>query len=640
MSRFRFPSPTPWLVVGLGLVASILLQRVPLVLHGQVPSAHAEEADAGSIHFLAPGPILADGSLQNLAVFLVDRDGLPVGDASFRGSQASVGKVMDAVPAGPGIYLLPYQAPASSTVREGFLTLKARFGSAVLTQKATVRFLPPPSSLTASLAPDFLVLGRGDSPQAILTVTATGPGGGPSTGLRLAGRTTSGTVGPFQELGGGRYQASYRPPTENRPHLAQIAVVDGDQPEAGVAFLSLPLWGSVDYPLETGRANATLVFDMGVVKAGPFQADAAGKVQAALQVPPGVAAARILIESPGAGKETLNLSLNTAPPSRLQMAPWPAYLPANGKSVWPVRFQVSDFAGKPDMKAKISFTASEGVVGKITSLGGGLYQGTWTPPLRGEAGVVTFAASLEGDAAGSRDGASVDLVAVPPQSLSGMMAPWPAGGSPVTLTVQVKDALGQSSLPQGLSIQVVGPGGTALPAPPASPSFTTSLPAGPGVSSVWLSMPASGRVATTLLALPLDTQMTQGGTATVRVFALDRHGLLVAGVPVQTQVLRGTVQVPAAATTDATGVAEFKIASGTLGGPQRVRFSSGSMEDEVLLWQSRERMPGFLAFPPYGGSARAAASTAFHSLSARVDLAAGLTDLSPPADSRAPTPAR
>ncbi|MCK6529433.1 hypothetical protein L6R50_18425 [Myxococcota bacterium] len=598
------------------------------------PVHAATHAAAGDVHLLPPGPILADGSAQTLAVLLFDAEGNPVRDASFRGSRVGVGHLGPSEMVGPGVYVMPLQAPASAQVRTAPLTLKARWGTSTVERAFEISFAPPPPVLEAAIAPDHLVLGLDAPQQAVVTVVARGPGGGPATGVRLVATANAGTVGDFVEREGGRYEAVYSPPTETHPQVALIAVADADRPESGASFLALPLWGVVHYPLDTGRADARLVFHVGGHTFGPYLTDAAGRAEADIQVPPGVPSARIAIENPGGAKESLDLNLNAPPFPRLSFAPAPPYTPADGRRVLPLRFQVTDPHGRPDAKARVKVAATSGEVLKPVAEGKGLFRVDYVPPAVAAPATVSISATLDGDPASSQDSVTLDIVPAPPTGLRGTVTPWPPTGSTLALAAAVLDAFDRPS-PRP-DVQLRGWTGTGSPTPApdsATGRYELVLP-GDTPSIAWAAPLAHGRAAHTLLAIPLDDQLTPGGPTGVLVQAIDRLGLAVPGVPITARVLRGTARVGPATATDDRGFAVFQVDAGALGGPQEIRFEAGGLKEDLVIWQSRQRSPEIPAFPLHGGATRASAARSWRTLSARFDPSAGTTDLQPPAEQR------
>lgn len=600
------------------------------------PAHAAAPAAAGDVHLLPPGPILADGSTQTLAMLLFDAEGNPVRDANFRGSRIGVGHLGPAEMVGPGVYVLPLLAPASAQVRNAPLTLKARWGAASVERTFDLSFESPPPVLEATAAPDHLVLGTGAQAQAVVTVLARGPGGGPATGVPLRARANAGTVGEFVEKEAGRYEAVYSPPPESHPRIALIAVADARRPEAAAVFLTLPLWGAVNYPLDTGRADSRLLFDVGGHAFGPFLTDAAGRAEADLQVPPGVPMARIAIEGPGGSKESLTLNLNAPPFPRLSFAPAPDYTPADGRRVLPLRYQVADPQGRPDAKARVKVTATSGEVLKPIAEGKGRFRVDYVPPAIAEPTPVTITATLEGDPGSSPDSLTFDLVPAPPTALRGTVAPWPPAGADAEFSAVLLDAFDRAA-PRP-DVQVLGWSGkdpaTRAAPDPTSGRYRLAVPAG-APSLAWVAPLAHGRSAQALLAVPLDDQLPSAGRTGVQVLAVDRFGLPVPGVPVTARVLRGTAKVSPPTATDELGWAVFQVEAGALGGPQEIRFEAGGVSDGLLLWQSLQRSPEIPAFPLHGGATRASAARAWRALSARFDPAAGTTDLQPPPEQRA-----
>ncbi|GAC1340038.1 MAG: hypothetical protein NVSMB23_09800 [Myxococcales bacterium] len=189
-----------------------------------------------------------------------------------------------------------------------------------------------------------------------------------------------GTIENLRPAGPGRFTADYVPPDQTIPQVALIGAVAGGQ----AGFLALPLYGLGDAVVKTRPRGRTSV-RIGDQRFGPILADARGRAEVPVVVPPGVREAFH-------GDDPIDLHV---PPSLTLHA---VISKATAGADFPAEVQVRVFAvepgGNPREDARVILRASRGTTSAAVALGGGIYAATWSVP-PGPAGDESLSAALE-----------------------------------------------------------------------------------------------------------------------------------------------------------------------------------------------------------------------------------------------------
>lgn len=239
----------------------------------------------------------------------------------------------------------------------------------------------------------------------------------------------------------GVYRSVYVPPTTRFPQVVLVAVWRETGPEAPIDFLRIPLYGMATTPVQA-RPNSEVRVQVGIEEFGPVKADAKGKAQVAIVVPPGVAEMVIKLKDK-TGVETKSSTPIPLPPyNRLTGALVPRAVLTDGKSE--ARLEVFYDLGGANVPAnRIRVRASIGEA-QFRSADRGRYVYRYVAPAGATAKEVQFNVSVDGDAQAS---ASVTLKLGQPDPARLLVRPpdqpMPADGrSAASVAVLVLDETG------------------------------------------------------------------------------------------------------------------------------------------------------------------------------------------------------
>ena len=257
---------------------------------------------------------------------------------------------------------------------------------------AVMAALAPFTARAASIAIEggAVVLGRTESVPVVIRVAE--PPGSEDRPLRLAVN-----VGSFSEptkIGKGTYRAIFIPPSTRFPQLALVAVWRETGPDAQLDFLRFPLFGTTKVGVTT-KHGAAVTARLGFDTFGPVTADAKGRANLQVAVPPEVLSADLTITDRIGASVNKTVPVSVPPYNRLTAALVPHAVVADGNG-W-ARLDVLYALGGASVPAdRIRVVPSVGTV-NIQSAGGGLYTYRYVPPAGTPAGEVTFRISVDGD---------------------------------------------------------------------------------------------------------------------------------------------------------------------------------------------------------------------------------------------------
>ncbi|MBJ6765588.1 hypothetical protein JGU66_32955 [Myxococcaceae bacterium JPH2] len=104
---------------------------------------------------------------------------------------------------------------------------------------------------------------------------------------------SSGTFEQSRLEGGPVRRFRWTPPSQRHPSEAVLVFWREDEPLPEPAVFRLPLWGRLTLDISTA-SGAEVIVEVGSQRFGPVRADAKGRAQVPVEVPPGVSEARVL----------------------------------------------------------------------------------------------------------------------------------------------------------------------------------------------------------------------------------------------------------------------------------------------------------------------------------------------------------
>ncbi len=144
--------------------------------------------------------------------------------------------------------------------------------------------------------------------------------------LRFA--ASSGTLTAVAELRG-VYALRWVPPEVRYPAWVVLLVWDARDREGRVAVARVPLWGRTELEMST-EPNAEVRVEVGGQSFGPVRADARGRVQVPIEVPPGVKGAQVIATAPGGRQLTRTVPLEVPRTRPFAVALGPEPMPPSG----------------------------------------------------------------------------------------------------------------------------------------------------------------------------------------------------------------------------------------------------------------------------------------------------------------------
>jgi hypothetical protein len=276
---------------------------------------------------------------------------------------------------------------------------------------------------------------------------------------------SAGSVEDLASAGPARFTARYRPSPARHPEVAVITAISPRCPlcptPRAVGAAALPISARTEVPGRTQPRVKVTVEVAGRVF-GPVEADAEGRFQVAVEVPPGERLGRGVSLDGLGNRRAEALDLKLPPVRQLACAAWPPALPADGRSEAGIWCLATDPRGRPAARPRLALEARLGRVTALEPAGDGLQRARYTAPRGGGGGADRLVAS------------------------------WPAAGTASTLELPVGLATGApASLGWSLEREPVAPGevvaartwarderGDALPAPAGPPDAAEGFVAG------------------------------------------------------------------------------------------------------------------------------------------------------------------
>ncbi len=601
--------------------AAFCLLAVAAPADAQVPTLTL--GSAGSVTLIPPGEITTDGKRISLLVMATDESGSPATGVRFDGSSASRGRLdTDCRQVGPGMYDCPYTTPEGAG-GPAELRLSARLPSGntlnasyplTLVQRARAR-------VTFSAQPSQLVLTR--DPRAALTLTVVDAGGQPVDGIALRASANVGTVTDVAALSGGRYSATYTPPTTPFPQVAIISVWDAADPDRTFGFFTVPLIGKVDYPVDAQAPGVQLVFTVGGKTFPAATSGADGLARVPIEVPPGVTSATVALTAPGGASQTQKLDLQVPPFNRIALGATPSFVPADGKHQTKVRVFAVDGTGRPADGQQVAISSTAGNVGQVRFAGNGLYEAVYTAPLLDTPSRATISASIIGQEMESND--TLELTLEPGGAASVALSADPSQVTPsVTksvLTARILDQSGQALGGHNVEIRTAS-GPVTAPRVVSPGVFSAEIPVQWNVKTqvqAIAAMRGNRQPVDALVGLPLSDQVLTGQAVPVTIVSVDIYGNPVANAPINARVLTGGGSVTPSVQTDSYGLGTVLYTAGALASTAVLEVSSGGVLARIPVFQGNKAVDNF-AFPISGGQKQGKLQAKWRKLRGRVTL--------------------
>jgi hypothetical protein len=250
-------------------------------------------------------------------------------------------------------------------------------------------------------------------------------------------------VGQFSEVekvSPGTYRATYHLPETRFPQVALVAVWRETGPEAPIEFLRIPLSGRTKLPVKSTKGAEIRVI-VGDETYGPVVADARGKAELMIAVPPGVTEV-VATSSKARELSQGTVAVDVPPYNRLTLAVTPYLVPADGGSSVTVH-AFYDVEKDPPPIERLKLAVEKGELRPIGQ-SENRYKYRFVPTRGTEANEVRLRASVAGDKA-SRAEAVISLGLPTPERIvsRGLASPLVAdGASSADMTVLVLDRLG------------------------------------------------------------------------------------------------------------------------------------------------------------------------------------------------------
>ncbi len=605
-----------WLRFTMAAIALVLTwTAAPAQLVGVV---HAQAVfDAGGMLDLIPADqVVGDGQTPvKFSLLALEADGTPM-----------VGLKAKVVPTGGevsalreqvgGVYEFTFTPPAVDALRTIELAIKGKkLDKTPIARVYGLTVLPSAShQLAVTANPPQLVLGQ-DASSTINVQLA----GADVAGVELVLTSTVGEIANLTNLGNGRFSALFTPPQVNYPQIAIITVVDKRDPSRSYGTVALPLVGKTSYPI-TSTPGANVMLRVGDRDFGPIQADATGRANVPIVVPPGVQQAT-LTTATGAETKTETIDLKVPPSQRLALFPTYAGIPGDRTVTVPVRVAVTTPKGQPASSAQVNFSASSGTITAAVHEGNGIYRADYTPAPMLAMGQVTIAASLANEPGVQNDNITVPLVPVRPGGVSlsaepGLLA---QGATGFKALVQVVSPEGKGMSDQKVVLVANGAelqesvkdlkGGDYQ-------GLFSLTGNGPVELTATVQSTPTGNPMRNLVLLPTVERLPNDGlsSAMLTVVATDEFGYPVAGVPVTLKLIAGDGSLPSSVTTNDAGIAQVYYTAGRGAGLVSIQAAAAGHTAAVGIFQAPAATAASLELPASGTEASLALRKAWSAI--------------------------
>lgn len=615
------------------LLAALLFTGTPLLaLSTAFPTvAYAQDAVfAEELVELLPGAAaVGDGATATTLYLLVmGKDGSPLTGFTGKASPTAgtAGKLEEV---SPGLYSFDWTPPEVTEATTTAINLRGKTADKVSVNKRFDVSVTPPLASAMRIVSNPAQITLGQDASATLTLNLSGGTNQPLDGTDLIVRSSAGTVSNITHLGGGQFSALYTPPNKPYPHVAVLTFADKRNPGTIFGSFALPLVGKASFPVSSAP-NSRVMLRIGDREFGPVQADATGRANVPIVVPPGFNNATLVtIVSGQTSEETIDLQLPVT--QRVELLPSSASIPADPTVAVPVRVFVAAPDGSPDSEARVTFTTTAGQVSEARHEGSGVYVTDFTPPYGNASSQVTIQVSVADDRGAQNDSMTLNLVPARPASVVLSTEPPTLASNAASVQVFAKvigqDGIGISG--RELSYAVNGArvnGGTRDLGNGDYQTRLTTEGTGAGVDlTAVVSGSATANPVSQVLVLPAQAAVSNQASGSVSILTLDSFGYPVAGAAV-TLKLDGDGTLPTSVTTDANGFAQVYYTAGATNGLARISATVGDHAGSAGIIQVPAALAasitaGLQALPLSGSAAAQATIGAWRSASPAMSVA-------------------
>jgi hypothetical protein len=604
-----------WLRISLAALALLLGWAVLPTSMVATAQAQAVFEGGGLVELIPADEIVGDGQTAvKFSLLALEADGSPIEGLTAKlsptGGTATVLREL-----GGGVYEFDFTPPAVDAVRTIEITIKGKKRDKTPVARVyALNVQPPPSRRLAITAnPPELVLGQDAS--STINIQVTGAAGE----LALELRPTAGEVANLTPLGNGRYSALFTPPKVNYPQVSIITVADRNDPGRSYGTIAIPLVGKTSYPI-TSTPGANVMLRVGERDFGPIQADATGRANVPIVVPPGVQQATL---TTAAGAETKTETIDLKVPESKRIALFPAYagLPGDRGVTVPVRVAVTTAKGEPASAAQVNISASSGTITAAVHEGNGIYKADYTPAATLAVGQVSLAASLAAQPGVQTDTITMPVVPVRPGGVTLSAEPGllPQGATGFKALVQVVSPEGKGM--SGQQVLMVANGAELresvkdLKGGDYQALFDLTG-AGPVELSATVQSTPTGNPLRNLVILSTVDRLPNDGlsSAMLTVVAADEFGYPVAGVPVTLEIISGDGSLPSTVTTNDAGIGQVYYTAGRGAGLVSIRATASGRQASAAVLQAPASVAAALELPRSGSQASLALRDAWASI--------------------------
>jgi hypothetical protein len=592
------------------LLAALLLTGTPLMALGLAAptAAHAQDAVfAEAFVELLPGAaIVGDGVTDTtLYVLALGSDGAPLSGVTAKPTPTAgtAGKLEEV---SPGLYSFTWTPPQVTEVTSAAINFRGKTADKDAFSKRFEVTVNPPLASAMRVVSNPAQITLGQDASATLTLTLAGGTNQPLEGTDLVVRSSAGTVSNITHLGGGQFSALYTPPNKPYPHVAVLTFADKRNPGVIYGTFALPLVGKASFPVSSAP-NSRVMLRIADREFGPVQADATGRANVPIVVPPGYGTATLVTIVSGETKEEA-LDLQLPVTQRVGLLPGAQSVPADPSLSVPVRVYVAAAVGNADTEARVTFTTTAGQISEASHEGNGVYVATFTPPYGNASSQVTIQVSVADDRGAQNDSMTLNLVPARPASVALSTEPPSLAANAASLQVFAKvigqDGVGISG--RELNYSVSGArvsGGTRDLGNGDYQTRLTTEGTNAGVElTAQVNGSASANPVAQVLVLPGQTALSSQGRGNVSILTLDAFGYPVAGTAVSLQ-LDGDGTLPSSVTTDANGFAQVSYTAGTTNGLASISATVGDNTGSASILQVPSSAAAGLAQLPLSGTA-------------------------------------
>ncbi len=196
-------------------------------------------------------------------------------------------------------------------------------------------------------------------------------------------RSNVGQIRDLHALGDGRFEATYQLPQEVYPEVAIVVAFtpwpSADSADGAFGVALVPLASAVNLPVRT-EPNASFSLEIAGKTFGPMKADASGRLELPIVVPPGHRMGKSLVVDRLGNRRVKTIDLHLPPTDRIACVANPASLPGDGRARARVLCAATDPFGAPQDGARLNGSARLGKLEGPRALGSGAYEWSYLSP--------------------------------------------------------------------------------------------------------------------------------------------------------------------------------------------------------------------------------------------------------------------